>query len=90
MAKLPLNDALWQRLKAYAPKRQEAEALTGVKRRHLDKTLREFVRAGADLSGEQKERVEAIKVELSQLHNTFSENVLDATNAFELVSYRRG
>ena len=84
MAKLSLNDALWQRLKAFA-ETPEAEALTGVKKRHLDKTLLEFVRAGADLPPEQKQRVEEIKVELSQLHNTFSENVLDATNAFEMI-----
>ena len=84
MAKLSLNDALWQRIKAYA-ETSEAETLTGVRKRHLEKTLREFVRAGADLPPEQKQRFEAVKVELSQLHTQFSENVLDATNAFEMV-----
>lgn len=83
-AKLPLNEALWRRLKAFA-ETPEARALTGVRARHLAKTLREFERAGAKLSAEKKARVEALKVELSQLQTRFAENVLDSTNAFELL-----
>ena len=83
-AQLPLNEQLWQRLKAFA-ETDEAARLQGVKKRHLEKTLQEFRRAGADLEPEAKQRVETIKVELSRLQTKFSENVLDATNAFELI-----
>lgn len=83
-ARLPLNEGVWRALKAYA-ETPEARALTGVRQRHLEKTLREFVRAGADLPAEKKAEVEALRVELSKLHTEFSNNVLDATNAFELA-----
>ncbi len=83
-AKLPLNDALWRAIKEYS-ETSEAKALTGIRKRHLDKLVQSFVRAGADLPTDEKSRAEAIKIELSQLHTKFAENVLDATNAFELV-----
>jgi len=83
-SRLPLNEALWSRVKAYAAT-PEARALTGLKRRHLDKTVREFERAGADLPAVTKKRLEEVRVELAQLEQAFSEHVLDATAAYELV-----
>ena len=83
-AKLPLSDELWQAVKGYADT-PAAQALTGVYKRHLDKTLDEFRRQGADLPPQAKARVEAINVELSQLQIRFSEHVLDATDQFELI-----
>ncbi len=84
MARIPTHPALWRVIKEYAAS-DEAAALTGVRRRHLDKTVREFVKAGADLPPQTRERVEALRVELSQLSTRFSENLLDATNAFALT-----
>lgn len=83
-AKLPLNDGLWRVIKGFS-ETEEARKLTGVRRRHLEKTLRAFQRAGADLPEGKKARAEAINIELSKLQTKFSEHVLDATNAFELV-----
>ena len=83
-AKLPLNDGLWRAVKEFS-ETDEAGALTGVKKRHLEKTMRAFVRAGADLPPDQKAKAEALSVELSTLQNEFSNHVLDATNAFELL-----
>ena len=51
----------------------------------LDKTYKSFVRNGALLSPEVKEKVRAIDQELAALSPQFSENVLKATNAFEMV-----
>ena len=82
-SRLPLNAGLWARVKAFAAT-EEADALVGIRRRHLDKTVREFERAGADLPDDAKDRLAAIRVELAQLQQKFSENVLDATAAFEL------
>ncbi|ADI15095.1 M3 family metallopeptidase [Truepera radiovictrix] len=81
---LPLHEGLWRAVKEAAESPQAAR-LEGVARRHLEKTLQEFRRAGAELSGADKARLEAINVELSQLGAKFSENTLDATNAFELL-----
>ncbi|HEX2091108.1 MAG TPA: M3 family metallopeptidase, partial [Longimicrobiaceae bacterium] len=83
-ARLPLNVGVWSAIRAFAETR-EARSLTGVRQRHLEKSMREFVRAGADLPPEAKARVEEIKVEISQLQTQFSNHVLDSTNAFGLV-----
>lgn len=83
-ARIPLNAELWRAVKDYADS-DEAAALSGVRKRHLEKTARAFVRAGADLPPETKQRVEAIRVELSRILTDFSNNVLDSTNAWELV-----
>lgn len=83
-ARIPLNEALWKALRRYAAT-AEARALTGVRRRYLDKTLDQFRRHGADLPPEGKAKLERIEVELAECTNRFAQNVLDATNAFELV-----
>lgn len=79
-----LHDGLWAALKAYA-ETDDAKALTGVRARHLKKTLEAFRLAGADLDPAGKKRCAEMDVELTQLTTKFSENVLDATKAFELV-----
>jgi oligopeptidase A len=83
-SRLPLNEGIWRRLRDFAAT-AEAVGLQGLRRRHLDKTLREFRRAGADLPPDGKARLEAIKVELAQLQQRFAENVLDATAAYEFL-----
>ncbi len=63
----------------------EAKPLKGTRRRFLTKTLDSFRRHGAELDAAGKKRLEDIDVELTKLTTKFSENVLDSTNAFELV-----
>jgi oligopeptidase A len=82
-SRLPLNPDLWNQVKGFA-ETEEARALTGLEARHLDKTLREFRRAGADLPPGAKARLEEIRLELAKLQRKFSENVLDATAAYSL------
>ncbi|MFW5905101.1 MAG: M3 family metallopeptidase, partial [bacterium] len=81
--RLHLHESLWARLKAFA-ETDEAASLTGVARRHLRKTLREFRRSGADLPEDDRARLEELEVELAQLEQRFSENVLDATADWRL------
>ncbi|MBI3679523.1 MAG: M3 family metallopeptidase [Acidobacteria bacterium] len=81
-ARIPLNEGLWNALQEYAAT-QEAKALTGVRKRYLDKTLDYFRRHGAGLDAAGKQRLAEIDVELAQLTTKFSEHVLDSTNAFE-------
>ncbi|MCL5745824.1 MAG: M3 family metallopeptidase [Acidobacteria bacterium] len=81
---IPLNAGLWDNIKRYAAT-GEAASLDGVRRRFLHKTIDDFRRHGADLDAAGKQRLEAIEVELAQITTRFSEHVLDATNAFELM-----
>ena len=81
---IPLDAGLWNNIKAYAAT-QEAAQLTGASRRFLHKTIETFRRHGADLEPVGKKRLEEIDVELTQITTKFGENVLDSTNAFELV-----
>ncbi|MBA3546671.1 MAG: M3 family metallopeptidase, partial [Nannocystis sp.] len=83
-AQLPLDDGLWQALRAYADT-EDARALTGPRHRFLHKTLDDFRRHGAELPPEGKQRLAEIGVALAQITTQFSEHVLDATNAFELL-----
>ena len=82
--RITLNETLWIRLQAFADT-DDGAGLTGIQKRHLETVLRDFRRAGADLSPEGKDKLSAIRLELSQLQRKFSENVLDATNAFTLL-----
>jgi oligopeptidase A len=81
---IPLHEGLWNSLKKFAAT-AEGSRLTGARRRFLVKTMDAFRRHGAELDPVGKTRLEAIDVELTQLTTKFSENVLDSTNAFELV-----
>ncbi|MEM7414814.1 MAG: M3 family metallopeptidase [Gemmatimonadota bacterium] len=81
---IPLDEGLWARLQELS-QTDEAQALTGIRRRHLDKTVEDFRRAGAELPGDKKERLQTLQVSLAQLQQKFSEHVLDATAAFELL-----
>ena len=83
-ARIPLNAALWARLKAFAAT-PAAAAFTGIHRRFLDETVADFQQAGADLPDEKRTRLEALQSELAQLTQRYSENVLDATNAWQLI-----
>ena len=79
-----LNEGLWNRIKALS-ETDEVGALPPIEKRHLDTTLRDFRRAGADLSTADKEKLSAIRLEISHLEHKFSENVIDATNAYSLL-----
>ncbi|MFZ5889767.1 MAG: M3 family metallopeptidase [Myxococcota bacterium] len=81
---IPLRENVWQALLAFS-KTEEAEALDPTRRRLLDKTLAEFRRHGATLDVAGKQRLSEIDRELGVITNKFSQNVLDATNAYELL-----
>jgi oligopeptidase A len=81
---IPLDENLWAAVRAVS-ETPEAEKLAPVHRRFLTKTVASFRRAGADLPREKKRRLEELNVALTKATTKFSENVLDATNAFELI-----
>ena len=83
-ASIPLNAGLWQRLKTCGSS-PTAAAVSGIHRRYLDETLKDFRQAGADLPPQQRARLQVLQSELAQLTQKYSENVLDATNAWHLL-----
>ncbi|MBJ7515857.1 MAG: M3 family metallopeptidase [Stenotrophomonas sp.] len=77
------NLALFQQYQALASS-VEAAGFDAPRRKVLDNTLRDFRLGGAELDGAEKARFTAIKEELSALAARFSQNVLDATDAWSL------
>ncbi|MFN4944675.1 MAG: M3 family metallopeptidase [Akkermansiaceae bacterium] len=81
---LSLNPRLFNVLNAVA----ESDAvnfLTEVQQRHIKETIADFNESGAALPEEEKTRITVIDSKLSKLTKKYSENVLDATNAWELI-----
>ncbi|MEE3109035.1 MAG: M3 family metallopeptidase, partial [Pseudomonadota bacterium] len=60
-------------------------ALDGAQQRCVELKIRDAEQAGVGLEGEDKERFNEIARELSQLSTDFSNHVLDATKAYELI-----
>jgi oligopeptidase A len=83
-ASLPLNEALWKTIQAYAAT-GEAQHLEGTRKRFLKKTIDSFRRQGAELDPAGKKRLAEIDVELATITTKYGENVLDSTNAFEYL-----
>lgn len=61
-----------------------AQGLDEAQRKVLDNALRDFRLGGAELDAPSQQRFSAIKEELSSLSARFSQNVLDATDAWSL------
>jgi oligopeptidase A len=81
---IPLHAGLWNALRRFAAT-PEGSNLSGPRRRFMVKTMDSFRRHGAELEAGGKKRLEELDVELTKLTTKFAENVLDSTNAFELV-----
>jgi oligopeptidase A len=81
---LSLNPRLFKVLNTVAQS-EAVKSLTEIKQRHIQETIADFIESGAALPDEQKSRIAAIDSELSKLTKKYSENVLDATNAWELI-----
>ncbi|MEO8128263.1 MAG: M3 family metallopeptidase [Bryobacteraceae bacterium] len=79
-----LDPGLWRVVQEFA-ETPEAAALTGTRKRLLTKTLDAFRRQGAELDPAGKKLLSEMDVELTILTTKFGENVLDSTNAFELL-----
>jgi len=77
------NLALFEKYKALRASRG-FETLSRAQRKFVDNEIRDFRLSGAELSEESKKRFALIQEELAHLSTRFSENVLDATNAFVL------
>ncbi len=61
------------------------KALSATRQRIIEQELLEFKLAGAFLPQDKKDTLKTIKETLAQDNQKFSENLLDATNAYELL-----
>jgi len=72
------NELLFKKIQKMKSDDKEAQKV-------IDNEIRGFVLSGANLPLEQKKELEEINLKLSELSNTFSQNLLDATNAYALI-----
>ncbi len=85
-AELGQNLQLFAKYKAIRASGEYA-TLSSAQRKIIDNEIRDFRLSGAELPEDQKPRFQAISEELASLSAKFSENLLDATNAFaEIIS----
>ncbi len=79
-----LDSRLWKVLRAYS-ETENAKNLSPAKARYLKDVLDGFRDGGADLPEEKKAELAEILKELTVVTQKFSQNVLDATNAFKKI-----
>jgi len=83
-----LNEKLFLRVKSVY-ENMERFNLTGEEKKVLDNTYKNFIRSGAALSPEDKEKLRKMNEELSLLSVRFGENLLAETNDFRLIIENR-
>jgi len=81
---IKLNAGLFKRVKAVYGQKEKLE-MSSEQNKLLEKTYKEFVRGGANLSLEKQARLREINEKLSLLSLKFGENILKENNAFEMV-----
>jgi len=64
---------------------ENGKGLSQAQKKVLENEILDFELSGAALDEEKQARLKEINQRLSELGNRFSQNVLDATNAFEMV-----
>ena len=82
--KILLNDSLFSRTKALHDERNNL-GLDPESVRLVEKYYTDFVRAGANLSPKDKEKLKSINGEIAVLQTQFSQNVLKEVNALAVV-----
>ena len=82
--KIRLNSKLFERVSTLFEQRDTLE-LDPESYRLIEENYKDFVRAGAQLSDEDKETRKAMNAELASLQTKFSQNVLNEVNASAVV-----
>ena len=72
------NETLFKKIEKIKASSEEAQTVVAHE-------IRDFVLSGVNLPEKEKKRMEEINLRLSELSNHFSQNLLDATNAYELI-----
>jgi oligopeptidase A len=82
---LGADERLYAKYKAVAAS-AAAASLAPPRRKALANAMRDFRLSGAELQGSAKERFAAIQARLAELGQSYSEHVLDATDAYEYLA----
>ena len=80
---ISLNPVLFEKVKNVYNQKENL-SLNAEQQTLLENTYSNFIRQGANLSDEQKNRFREISSELSKLSLTFNENVLKETNSYQI------
>ena len=77
------NENIYRALKDIQYKEQST--LNNIQNKVLENEIRDFKLSGCHLENNKKKRLEEISLRLSELSHKFSQNLLNATNAFEMI-----
>jgi oligopeptidase A len=77
------NEELFSAIKEI--KKNEYEALSIEQKKVLENEIRDFSLSGCGLSDEKKSLLEELNLKSSELSKEFSQNLLDATNSWEMI-----
>lgn len=77
------NESIYISLKDIQSKKQST--LNNIQNKVLENEIRDFKLSGCHLENNKKKRLEEISLRLSELSHKFSQNLLNATNAFEMI-----
>lgn len=83
-SKLSQSKPLYEAFKALRAS-ENWDSLESAQKRIVEAALRDAQLSGVGLEGEQKERFNAIQLELAEISTQFSNHVLDATKAFSIT-----
>lgn len=59
--------------------------LNDIQKKVLENEIKDFKLSGCDLNNEKKERLKELNLKLSELSHKFSQNLLNATNEYEMI-----
>ena len=60
-------------------------SLNDIQKKVLENEIRDFKLSGCHLNNEKKEKLKELNLSLSELSHKFSQNLLNATNAYEMI-----
>jgi len=81
-SKLSQNEKIY---KVFKQLKMHEKDINNEQKKVLDDMIEEFELSGVGLKNRKKKAIQKINLELSELSNQFSQNLIDSTNAFEMI-----
>ncbi len=77
------NDNIYRSLKVIQD--NNSISLNDIQKKVLENEIRDFKLSGCHLGNEKKDKLKKLNLNLSELSHKFSQNILNATNAYEMI-----
>jgi len=77
------NDNIYRSLKDIQDNNRST--LNDIQKKVLENEIRDFKLSGCHLNNEKKDRLKELNLKLSELSHKFSQNLLNATNSYEMI-----